>query len=136
LINPKNGIQEIFRVLKNNKQIIFSEPNNNILLSIPRFIAKKTTKHYTKTHKTFKRKELIKLFQDNGFKIKSIENFGFSAFPFGLSDATPILFLLKLLPLSFFRILIKIDNIICKIPYVKTLSWHVIIVAEKDTKNI
>ncbi|MCX6711431.1 MAG: class I SAM-dependent methyltransferase [Candidatus Woesearchaeota archaeon] len=129
LINPEKGIKELSRILKGNKQVIFSEPNNNILLSIPRFIAKKTTKHFTKTHKDFKRKELIKLFQSNGFKIRSIENFGYFAFPFGLPDIMPIL---RLMPFSLFKILIKIDKIISKIPYIKILSWHTIILAEKE----
>ncbi len=133
LQNPEKGIKEISRVLKNNQQIIFSEPNNNILLSIPRFIAKKITKHFTETHISFKRKELIKMLKNNDFKIKSIENFGYLAFPFGLPDIIPIL---RLMPLSFFKILIKIDNILSKIPYIKTLSWHIIILAEKDTKTI
>ena len=44
--------------------------------------------------------------------------------------------ILRLMPFPFFKLLIKIDNLFSKIPYIKTLSWHIMILAEKDTKTI
>ena len=107
LPNPEKGIKEIMRVTKPNGLILISEPKYNIFLELLRRIIRKTTKHFSETHKDFSEKEIKNMFEKEGLKVKKIGYFGYLAFPFAFPDIIPQF---KSTPLWFFKILVKIDN--------------------------
>ena len=72
---------------------------------------------------------LRRYFKDNKLKIIKTEGWGYLAFPFGFPDIMPSL---RFMPYFLFRILFFIDSILSKIPFIKRLSWHTIVLAEKE----
>lgn len=118
LSNPEKGVKEINAVLKEDGKMVFSEPNN--MSPLIRFIRKflKIFKHeYSKEQIYFGPDYLKRLF-DN----PKILFFGYFSYPFGFPDIFPLKISGTLI-----RMLIKIDKIISYIPFINTLSWHIII---------
>ncbi len=52
--------------------------------------------------------------------------FGYLAFPFAFPEIVNIK-----IPLPLFKALVKIDNILAKVPFVRRFAWHMIIKARK-----
>jgi len=130
LLDPKNGIEEMRRVVKKNGKIILADTNNSILSRLPRKIAKKG-EHFSEDHKNFSFAELLNMV-GSGFKITDIYFFGYIAYPLlGFPDLIGIY---KYFPLKIFfaKILIRIDEILSKIPYIKRCGWGVMIYAIKS----
>lgn len=128
LHNSENGVKEVSRVLKKNGLFLVSETHSNIFADILRKIAKKSTEHFDHEHKEFTKKEFELMFLENKMEIIKMKSFGFLAFPFGLPD---IMRILRIMPHSLFKFLVKLDFIIEKIPILNKLSWHLIVVARK-----
>lgn len=128
LPNPEKGLKEVGRVLKKKGIVVISDTTTNPILSIFRKIAYKRTGHFSKTHKAFKRKKLLNLFEKNGLRVLKTEGWGYLAFPFAFPD---IIKVFRFLPYSIFRTFVFMDNILRKIPLINKLSWHTIVLAEK-----
>jgi len=123
--NLEKGISEIFRVLKNEGELILSEPNNDsLILRIPRKFYVKHSDHFDHEHHALESKSLIKLLENKKFEFKKLKRFVFFAFPIGgLSDLMPLV-----------KFLIIIDNILSKIFFINRQSWHMIIRVKKNDK--
>ena len=128
LPNPSKGLNEIKRVLKDNGRLIISEPTSNKLFKMFRSILYKSSSQFTPSHKSFTYSELKKLLGDSGFKIIKLRKFGLIAYPFGLPDILP---LVRYVPSVFLKPLIKIDEILLKIPVIRNFYWTILIIAEK-----
>jgi len=130
LASPEQGVKEIKRVLKNGGRVIFVETISSFLSNLPRKILYKKSKHFSKEHKNFKEKELLRLI-DSELKIKKKYYFGYLAYPLlGFSD---ILDLYKYIPFKFIftPLLIKLDELISETPLIKKQAWGIMILAEK-----
>jgi ubiquinone/menaquinone biosynthesis C-methylase UbiE len=129
LPEPEIGIKEMNRVLKAGGEIIFAEPIESVLSYLPRKLTK-NEEHFSEVHKDFKRKELLSIIE-NEFIIEHVQHFGYIAYPvLGFPD---IVDPLKKIPFqnAIASILITVDNILGKIPYMNRQSWGIIVKARK-----
>lgn len=129
LPDPRKGIEEMKRVVRDNGRIVLVDTNDSILSRLPRRIIKKRG-HFSEDHKNFYIDELIGIINKE-FKITQIYFFGYIAYPLlGFPDLIDIF---KYIPFRnlISKMLIKIDEIIAKIPIIKKNSWGVMICAEK-----
>ena len=129
LPNPKEGVTEMYRVLKKNGEVIISEPIQSVLSNMPRKLVK-GSEHFSEIHKDFKKMELINIIQDK-FCIEEIRHFGYIAYPLlGFPDVVDLFryFPFKKRVASF---LIDIDRLLSTIPLINTQSWGIFIKALK-----
>lgn len=129
LPDPSQAISEIYRVLEKEGQAIFMETHYSLFNAIPRIFLKKG-KHFAKSHKNFKEGELIKIIGSK-LKIEKTSYFGYLAYPIlGFTDVFDIYrffpFKKILTPL-----LIKLDEMLAKIPILNRQAWGIIILARK-----
>ncbi|MDD5031493.1 MAG: methyltransferase domain-containing protein [Patescibacteria group bacterium] len=128
LPDPTRGVEQIYKILEPGGLLIISEPVSTVLHKLIRKIVYRLTSHFSATHKSFYFSELKNLLNNNGFEIIKAERFGLLAFPFGFPDIFPFV---KYFPFFILKPLVKIDDLLAKIPLVKNLSWSIIITARK-----
>jgi ubiquinone/menaquinone biosynthesis C-methylase UbiE len=124
LPDPFQGLKEMARVLKNNGEMIIVDTNNSILSHVPRIIANKG-KHFSDDHKNMSHKELIHMIQQL-FIVETVYFFGYLAYPIGFPDVFDIGKYLPS-PIHNTKTLIKIDELISRIPLLRTQSWGIMI---------
>jgi ubiquinone/menaquinone biosynthesis C-methylase UbiE len=133
LPDPTAGIHEMERVLKSNGEIIFAEPIESLLSSLPRHLVARSD-HFSEVHKDFRREEFIELVEEKFF-ITEVRHFGYIAYPLiGFPD---IVDPLRIIPFKkgISSFLISIDRIIAKMPIVQHQSWGIMVKAiKKETK--
>ncbi|MCK5225179.1 MAG: class I SAM-dependent methyltransferase [Planctomycetes bacterium] len=127
LPKPQLAIDEISRVLKVGGEAVFVDTNCSLLSALPRMIANKG-EHFSEDHKNLTRKEMTKLLEPN-FKIDEIMYFGYIAYPLlGFPDIVNIFehipFKSAIEPTLMF-----IDNVISRIPLLRTQSWAILVKA-------
>ena len=130
LPNPQRGVTEICRVLKKGGEVVFSDTLNSVLTSLPRRILKRS-KHFSQEHKNFKRSETIKIINSK-LSIEKVYYFGYLAYPLlGFPD---IINIYKYFPAKkiITPLLIKIDELISKIPLLNRQAFGIIILARKN----
>lgn len=125
LPNPETAIQEIKRVCKGT--IIISEPVANIFATFPRWILRKTTKHFDDEHFPFVRRKLRDMIEKSGMTVQREVHFGFFAFPLGFTDILPFV---KFVPLPILKACMAIDRILGRIPILNLCSWHSIYICK------
>lgn len=129
LPEPEKAIQEIRRVLKSGGRVIFCDTLHSLLSALPRRLARKT-EHFSKEHKNMREAVLIKLINPY-FKIRKIYYFGYIAYPLlGFPD---ILDVFKYFPCKMFlaKILIRLDELIGKVPLINKQAWGIMVVGDK-----
>jgi len=124
LPDPFKGIQEIARVLKKNGEMIIVDTNNSILSHVPRIIANKG-QHFSDDHKNMSHKDLLNMIQQL-FIVKNVYFFGYFAYPIGFPDVFDIGKYLPS-PIHNTKTLIKIDELISRIPLLRTQSWGIMV---------
>lgn len=125
LPNPVQALKEMQRVSKGT--IIVSEPLRNVMTELPRWAAKKFTKHFDPEHTHFSTKQLKAFFKEAHIKSYKIRHFGYLAYPWGFTDIIPFA---KVMPLFLLKGLFKADLIVGHIPLINYFSWHSIIVCK------
>ena len=131
LQDTKEGVIEMYRVLKKKGEIVILEPIQSVLSTIPRKLIK-GSEHFSEIHKDFKKKELINVIQ-NKFRIEKIRHFGYIAYPLlGFPDVVDCFryFRFKKQVASF---LVDTDQLLQRIPMINTQSWGIIIKASKQS---
>ncbi len=132
LENPQRGVNEIFRVLKNNGRVLFADTFCTPVSYIPRKILSLTS-FFSKDHKNLKEGELVNLIKDSGLKIEKIEYCDYLGYAF--LSAPDIFNPLKFMPfkISWAKALISFDKFLSKAPLLnKWLASGIIIVAYKS----
>lgn len=128
LPDPLKGCQEAYRVLKPNGIFIVSEPHSNTILYLVRKMYYKVSSHFSDSHKSFRREEFLTLLKDADFEITGVKYWGILSFPFAFPDIIPSY---KFMPYILFILLVQIDLILTKIPFINSLSWHIIVANRK-----
>lgn len=128
LSDLSSGVAEMARLLKVNGEIILTDTNNSLLSILPRTLAYRR-KHFSDDHRNMVISELTHIIEEY-FRIDIIYYFGYLAYPIGFPD---IIDIGKYLPYAepLTKLLIKVDECISLIPWIKTQSWGVMIKATK-----
>ena len=133
LPDPCEGVYEMDRVLKKEGELIVSEPIQSVLSNIPRKLVK-GGEHFSDVHKDFKEQTLIEMLQER-FIIEEVKYFGYVAYPvLGFPDVVDPL---RYLPFKkgIASFLIHVDQLVSRIPIIKTQSWGITVKAAKRPDN-
>ena len=123
------------QILRPGGRLIISEPcNDNRLFHLARWVLYKLSPHFEEGDEGFRRTQMIRLYEEAGFEVKSIRRYGFlgyifSAFP----DLVPWT---RLIPgnVLLTRFFIAFDRVLCKIPLLRLLAFQLIVVGEKPAR--
>ena len=130
LPDPAKGIAEINRVLKNSSRVIFLDTHKSIISYLPRRLLRSTEK-FSELHLNLSRRELEGLI-NRSMKIIRVVYVGYIGYI--LMGFPDVFNLYKYMPLKrfFTPLLIKIDEVLAKVPLLNRLSLGIIILAEKS----
>lgn len=120
--------------LRRDGVLIMSEPcNDNPLIRWARAILYRKSPHFDEGDEGFTRKGIVALCEQAGFDVTLAKKYGVFAYVFaGFPDH---LGLLKHVPGNAWitRAFIRLDRVLCAIPGVSLLGFHIVIVAEPRT---
>ncbi len=128
LPDKEKGIAEIARVLKPGGYAVFADTNRSILSELPRWITNHG-KHFSKYHQNLSLKVFRKLLERD-FTLEHFQYFGYFAYPLVFPD---LLDFSRIIPKiqSVTRFLNCLDQVISKIPLLRTQSWGIMIWARR-----
>ena len=110
--------------------LIMSEPcNDNPLIRLARKILYRRSAHFDEGDQGFTRKGIIGLCEQAGFEVRLVRRYGVLAYVFaGFPDHLGVL---RFIPGNAWltRLFIRLDRLICAIPGLAILGFHVVIVA-------
>lgn len=136
LPDRERGISEIKRILRRDGALVLSEPCNDALfIKWARFLLYKFSKKFDEEDKGFNSNELKALLEETGFRLERVERFGYFAYALaGFPDILPVL---KFVPFNskIVKLLVVLDEILAKIPFLSNFGFHVIMVAKKGREN-
>lgn len=129
---PEKVLNSVSAKLKTGGWFVLSEPcSDSIIVSLLRKIIIKRSAKFGEVHRAFASKYLKHILERFGFEVKTMQWFGFLAFPIcGLSDCSKII---NYLPAkkTIARLLIGLDRLLASLPLIRTQAWHIIIKAQK-----
>lgn len=125
LSNPAKGIRNVYNALGDHGLFIVTEPTSNFIVKFFRKMFYEASSHFSHTHRSFTKSEIISLLEDNGFVVRRVKYFGLLAFPFGFPD------MIGVFPYWIPRTLEEIDKFLLKIPIINSFSCTMIITAVK-----
>lgn len=129
LHDPLQGIAEMHRVLKRNGEAVLVDTNQSVFSRIPRMLAKKG-RHFSHHHVNFDHNRYIRLIKSK-FAVEEVVFFGYVAYPLlGFPDVIDVF---RFLPLQsmLYRLLIRLDELISRIPFFNMQSWAILVKARK-----
>jgi SAM-dependent methyltransferase len=117
--------------LRNDGVLIMSEPcNDNPLIKLARAILYRKSPHFDEGDEGFTRKGITALCEKAGFEVALAKKYGVFAYVFaGFPDHLGVL---KHIPGNAWitRALIRIDRVLCAIPGLSLLGFHIVIVGK------
>jgi SAM-dependent methyltransferase len=118
-------------VLGERGVLIMSEPcNDNPAIRLARAVLYRKSKHFDEGDQGFTRKGIVSLCEQAGFEVVKVKKYGVLAYVFaGFPDHLGIL---RYVPGNAWitRLFIRLDRIICAIPGLSLLGFHVVIVGK------
>ncbi len=129
LPSPELGLKEIHRVLKQGGLLCLVDPNHALLTSLVRSIFQKKD-HFSEVHKDFDLRGFSALVEER-FAIESRRYFGYVAYPLlGFPDVINVLRVVRF-PEPLSRFLIKLDEGLARVPFVRNQGFGFMIKARK-----
>ena len=111
-------------------RLIMSEPcNDNPLIRLARAILYRKSAHFDEGDQGFTRKGIVDLCEQAGFEVERVKKYGVLAYVFaGFPDHLGIL---RHVPGNAWitRLFIRIDRVLCALPVLSLLGFHVVVVA-------
>ena len=121
-------------VLQAGGRLIMSEPcNDNPLIRFARALLYKKSPHFDEGDQGFTKKGIVSLCEQAGFEVELVKMYGVLGYVFaGFPDHLGIL---RFIPGNYWitKAFLGIDRLICRIPGLSLLGFHVIIVAKPKT---
>lgn len=129
LPNPAEAVAEMHRVLRTEGELVLVDPNSSILTWLPRKIFYHGD-HFSDEHENMSREKIEKLLE-NYFLIEEIQYFGYLAYPlFGFPDLQDFSKWIPFKRVSYPGIM-AFDQVLSKIPFVRTIAWAILIKARR-----
>lgn len=126
------ALSEIYRILKTGGTFVLSEPSNDAFLvrKMRKFMYKKSDKFHEEDE-GYLTPELLEALKKNRFDVKATRRFGFLAYT--LAGFPDHLSILRWVPFNriLTRSLLLIDELLSKIPFLRSQSLHIIMNAKK-----
>jgi len=129
LPDPDRGAEEVARVLKGGGKAVFVDPLSSALSCLRDRFSRKSD-HFSDQHRDFRKKELSSLLSKH-FELEALRPFGYIAYPLlGFPD---LLSAYKHFPFKrfFTPALIKLDELISKIPILKYQAFGIMALVKK-----
>jgi len=118
-------------VLRPGGRLVMSEPcNDNPLIRWARALLYRKSPHFDEGDEGFTKKGILRLCEEAGFRVTKVKKYGVLAYVFaGFPDHLGIL---RYVPGNALltRLFIAIDRVLCAIPGVSLLGFHVVVVGE------
>ncbi|MHC4262307.1 MAG: class I SAM-dependent methyltransferase [Planctomycetota bacterium] len=119
------------KALRPGGLLIMSEPcNDNPLIRLARKLLYKKSQHFDEGDEGFTRRGILSLCEQAGFRMTKVKKYGVLAYTFaGFPDHLGIL---RFIPGNALltRLFIGLDRVICAIPGLSLLGFHIVVVAE------
>jgi SAM-dependent methyltransferase len=119
------------KALRPGGRLIMSEPcNDNPLIRLARKVLYRRSKHFDEGDEGFTRRGIVDLCERAGFRVTKVKKYGVLAYTFaGFPDHLGVL---RHVPGNALltRAFIALDRVICAIPGLSLLGFHVVVVAE------
>ena len=121
----EKAFREIFRLLKEDGCLVFSEPSNDSIINyLARKIMYRKSEEFHEEDEGFRRKEIVPMLEEVGFRIEASRGFGFAAYTLaGFPDKINILGKIPGRCLIT-RLLILVDRFFESIPFINQLALH------------
>jgi SAM-dependent methyltransferase len=116
--------------LRGGGVLVMSEPcNDNPIIRLARRVLYRKSQHFDEGDEGFTRKGIVSLCEQAGFEVTKVKKYGFLAYTFaGFPDHLGIL---RYIPGNALltRLFIGLDRVVCAIPGLSILGFHVVVVA-------
>jgi len=117
------------RVLHDRGVLIMSEPcNDNPIIRFARWALYKVSRHFDEGDQGFTKKRIVELTEAAGFDVLQVHRYGVLAYVFaGFPDHIGVL---RFVPgnAAITRFFLRLDRLICAIPGLSLLGFHVVVV--------
>ena len=124
----RRAFSGLFDVLKDGGDLVVSEPigDSRLVRFLKTVVKRRTTKHYKFGEWKYTSQEWIHMAQGAGFQTVRWFNLGYVALPLlGYPDESHVMRYTPFrMPLA--RLLLRVDGVIAKIPWINTHSWHAV----------
>ncbi len=128
--NHVSFLEECGRMLGRDGVLVMSEPcNDNPLIRLARKILYRKSKHFDEGDEGFTRRGIVSLCERAGFEVLKVKRYGVLAYVFaGFPDHLGIL---RYVPGNAWltRAFIRIDRLLCALPGLSILGFHIVVVA-------
>lgn len=128
LPDARRAFRGLFDVLKEGGELVISEPigDSQLVRFLKTVVKRRTTKHYKFAEWRYTSRQWIQMAQEAGFRTVRWFNFGYVALPLlGYPDESHLMRYAPFrMPLA--RLLLRLDGVIAKIPWINTHSWHAV----------
>jgi len=109
--------------------LVMSEPcNDNPLIRFARWVLYRKSEHFDEGDQGFRRRDLVRLYEEGGFDVVRVEKYGFLAY--ALAGFPDHLGILRHVPFSSWltRLFIRIDRVVCALPLLSLLAFQLVVV--------